>query len=128
MLAYGYNVPWMAYQNRVCKEAKETVAYLIKAEGKTILLLGSLGLDEATIYPMDVDLLILPFQGASDLITPSLEIIEMIKPKRIMLDHFDNTFPPISKKISLIEFKKWMDIDHPEIKVVKPKYKKTVHL
>ncbi|MDO4977982.1 MAG: MBL fold metallo-hydrolase [Eubacteriales bacterium] len=128
MIKYGYNIPWLMHQNRVCKEKKETISYLIRAEGKSILLMGSLGIDPSTVYPIGVDLLILPFQGASDLITPSLEIIEKIKPKRIMLDHFDNTFPPISNKISLMELKKWMDIDHPDIKVVKPKYKKTVHL
>ncbi|MDO4977156.1 MAG: MBL fold metallo-hydrolase [Eubacteriales bacterium] len=128
MLEYAYNIPWVVYQNQTCKENGETVSYLIKAEGKTVFILGSLGLDDNTIYPTGVDLLILPFQGSSDLITPSMEVIKRIQPERIMLDHFDNTFPPISNQISLIELKKWMTIDHPGIKVVKPKYKKTVHL
>lgn len=128
MISYCYNLPWNAVSMIKFPENGETVAYLIKAEGKRILLLGSLGLDPEETYPSDVDLLILPFQGASDLITPTMEILEKIRPKRLMIDHYDDAFPPISNNIPLWELKKWMRVDHPEIKVVKPKYKKTVHL
>lgn len=128
MIAYGYNIPWILYQNSLCKENGETVSYVVRAENKTILILGSLGLAPEVAYPTKVDLLILPFQGASDLITPSLDVIEKIQPKRIMFDHFDNSFPPISNKISLAEMKKWLKYEYPKIKAVKPKYKKAVHL
>lgn len=128
MLRYFYNLPWLLYQNNLCQENGETLAYVMKAEEKTILLLGSLGMDPNAVYPGEVDLLILPFQGASDLVTPSLEIIEKIRPKRILVDHFDDTFPPISNTISLDQLKKRMAADHPDIEVIVPKYKSAVHL
>lgn len=128
MIQYGYNLPWHALQFPTCPEKKETVSFHIQAEGKDILILGSLGIDYSESYPEKVDLLILPFQGASDLITPALEIIETIKPKRILLDHFDDAFPPISNTVPLWELKKWLKIDYPLIKVVKPKYRKRIKL
>lgn len=82
-----------------CKEKQETMGYLIEAEGKKIFAMGSLNLDTETEYPTDMDYLLLPYQGASDLLTPAIEVIAKLKPKAVLLDHYDDTFPPISNLI-----------------------------
>lgn len=99
MLRYIGNLPRIAVQNRVCAENGETVAFLIEAEGKRALVLGSLGLDLATDYPVGVDLLALPYQGTSDLLTPALAIIDRLRPRAVMPDHWDDAFPPVSNHI-----------------------------
>ena len=93
------NLPGILRSVLACKEKGETVAYLIEAEGKRIFLLGSLSYIPEQEYPTDVDALILPYQGTSDLLTPARELIGLTKPKHVILDHFDDTFPPISADI-----------------------------
>lgn len=128
LLRYCYNLPFLFYANRKFQEGGETVAFDIKAEGKELLLLGSLSLAEDETYPQDVDLLILPYQGNNDLEREAMKIIERIRPKRILLSHFDNAFPPMSRNVDTRPFKKLMDEKYPDIPVVKPKAEKAVHL
>ena len=109
-------------------EKGETAAYQIEAEGKRILLLGSMELDPDTVYPENADLLILPYQGKENMAEAAMEIVERLKPARILLDHFDDAFPPVSEEVDTRPFKKAMDERHPEIKVVKPKAGKPVTL
>lgn len=58
--------------------------------------MGSMNLDPDTDYPTDADILVLPLQGRSDLDTYGLALAERLKPRQILLDHYDNTFPPLS--------------------------------
>ena len=122
------NIPFLLYANHEFKEGNETVAYEIRAEGRTILLLGSLALAEEEPYPEHADLLILPYQGNNDLEREAAKIIERLQPRRILLSHFDNAFPPISRTVDISKFKKMMEERWPQIKVVKPTYGKTITL
>lgn len=107
-------------------ENGETVVYEIFCEGRRILLLGSMALDENYSYPTGADLLILPFQGQSDPGAAALRIVERLRPRRILLDHFDDAFPPISCRVDTRAFKRRMDSSFPFIKVVKPAVGKPV--
>ncbi len=110
------------------RENGETLIYQIEAGGKAILVLGSLSLDEQTEYPKQVDMLVLPYQGASDLVTPALRIIEQISPKTVLLDHFDDAFPPISTRVDTRPLKKALAERFPDLPVVKPTAGKAVTL
>ena len=99
MLRYRKNLFHLGKLNRTCKERGETVGYLIEAEGKKVFLLGSLGLDRDTIYKEGADLLILPYQGRHDLLDPAISVIMKLRPKKVLVDHFDDTFPPLSKNV-----------------------------
>jgi L-ascorbate metabolism protein UlaG (beta-lactamase superfamily) len=105
-------------ENKNYKEAGETVVYEISAADKQILLLGSLNLDNDTEYPKGVDLLILPFQGRSDITKYAINIIEKLQPKKILLDHFDDTFPPISSTVDTRVFLKLMKEKYPVTRVI----------
>ena len=100
MFRYAYNLPYIYKENRVCKENQETVAYYLEGDRK-ILVFGSMGYDSEVIYPKKVDVLILPYQGSSHLKQLADELITMIEPKAVMVDHFDDAFPPISKDVKI---------------------------
>lgn len=78
-------------------DAKEDVlAFEIQAEGKTLFLMGTANLREDISYPKHMDLLIFPYQGRNDMAEYSLSLLERLQPKAVMLDHFDDAFPPVS--------------------------------
>jgi L-ascorbate metabolism protein UlaG (beta-lactamase superfamily) len=118
IIAYRKNVVFLSTENKICIEAGETVVYDIYSAKEHILLLGSLNLDEDTEYPKGVDLLILPFQGRSDISSYALPFIERLRPKKVLLDHFDDTFPPISSVVDTGLFVKLMADKHPDIPVI----------
>lgn len=125
MIRHWKNLTLLGKMNRICRERGETVGYLIEAEGKRIFLLGSLGLDPGTAYPEGTDLLILPYQGASNLLTPALEVIRRLKPKAVLLDHFDDTFPPLSADIDPGELERALS---GKIPLIVPERKKGIEL
>lgn len=85
-------------------EKGEILMYEVSCGEKRIQVLGSLGLDENTDYPTDADILILPFQGRSDLDEYALGIVRRLKPRAVLLDHYDNAFPPVSDDIHTENF------------------------
>ena len=94
--------------NRAYPENGETLMYEIEAEGKRIQLMGSMGMAEGVEYPTGADLLILPFQGTGDPARTVAPIVERLKPKRILLDHYDDAFPPMSATIKTRAFEEKM--------------------
>lgn len=128
VLRYFPNFLLLFLKNHSYPEGKETLAFHIECNGKKILVLGSLGLDERENYPKNVDMLVLPYQGASDLITPTLAVIRQIKPRTLLLDHFDDAFPPISRQIDTKPLKKALAEHFPGLPVVKPTAGKPVTL
>lgn len=95
---------WLWRLNKRYPENGETAFYEIHAGGRRIQLMGSMGLDEQTDYPADADLLILPFQGTGDPAKTVAPIITALNPKRILLDHYDDAFPPLSSQIRTEDF------------------------
>ena len=90
--------------HRRYEENGETLFYEIEAEGKRIHLMGSMGLDLNTMYPTGADVMILPFQGTSCPARTVAPIITKLQPKMIYLDHYDDTFPPMSSHINTLDF------------------------
>ena len=95
------NLPTIIRENRICRENDETVFYQIEAEGKSVSLMGSLNLREEIAYPENADLLILPYNGWEDNFPPAVGAIRRLKPKRVLLDHYDDTFPPVTRPLDL---------------------------
>ncbi len=95
------NLPFIIKENRLCRESDETVFYQIEVEGKSISLMGSMNIREDIVYPQNADLLILPYNGWEDNFTPAVDVIERLKPQRVLLDHYDDTFPPLTGKMDL---------------------------
>ena len=96
---YIGNIPFIIRENRACDENGETVFYIIRSGGKTIQLMGSLNLQPCEDYGKNADLLILPYNGWEDNFPPACRVIDRLKPKRVLLDHYDITFPPVTRYI-----------------------------
>lgn len=128
ILRYFPNFLSLLFRNHAYAEGDETLAYLIETGGKKILVLGSLALREETEYPKYVDMLVLPYQGATDLVSAALAILARIEPRTVLLDHFDDAFPPISQCIDTKPLKKALAEHYPELPVVKPTAGKSITL
>lgn len=107
-------------------EGGQTYLYEVRTEGKRVLIMGSLGLAEGVRYPEGADLLVLPYQGSAHLETDALAVVERLKPKRIVLDHFDDAFPPITSPVETGSFLSLMAERHPELPVLIPQVKTPV--
>jgi L-ascorbate metabolism protein UlaG (beta-lactamase superfamily) len=95
------NLPQLARDNRACPENDESVFYTVEAGGKTVCLMGSLNLREEVDYPTGADLLILPYNGWDDCFPPAVSAIGRLSPRRVALDHYDDTFPPLTMPVDL---------------------------
>lgn len=128
MIRYAGNLPFLFWANRTFKEAGEIVAFDVKAERREILILGSLALDPQETYPEGVDVLVLPYQGNNDLPARAREVLSRLRPRRVVLSHFDNAFPPMSRDVDLRPLKKMMEEEFPQIRVVRPAAGKPIRL
>ena len=91
-----------------CREKKESLCYLVEAYGKRILILGSLSLAKNSAYPLGVDLALFPYQGSDQLCSIAKRIFQTIRPKAVLLTHFDDTFPPFSTEIDTTDFEHYL--------------------
>lgn len=76
----------------------------ISSGGKRAVVLGSAGMDENTIYPDGADLLVFPYQGRTRMHMYIKKFLRVFNPKSVMLDHFDNAFPPFTHQVSTKKF------------------------
>ena len=96
-----WNLPHIVRHSRRCRENGETVFYQVEADGCTVALMGSLNLRDDVDYPEGADLLVLPYNGWEDNFPPAVQVIQRLKPKRVVLDHYDDSFPPLTMPLDL---------------------------
>lgn len=89
---------------KLYEENGEMLFYEIKAEGKRIQIMGSMGMDPETVYPEGADLLIMALQGRADQDDYAMQFVKKLKPKEIMLYHIDDSFPPMSSEVDTLGF------------------------
>jgi len=87
-------------------ENGEILFYQVTDGASRVQIMGSLGLDRGTDYPTGADLLVLPFQGRSDLADYALPLVERLAPRAVLLDHWDDAFPPMTREIDTAPFAK----------------------
>ena len=104
---YRLNLFRFLREHLSCPEKDESLLYEIEADGKRVFLLGSLNLREEIEYPTGCDLLILPYNGWEDNLPPAQSVIQRLKPKRVVLDHYDDTFPPLTMPLDLDPIIEW---------------------
>ena len=96
-----WNAPWLLKEYKACQEKDETVFYEIEADGKTAAHMGSMNLRDEITYPTGADVLLLPYNGWEDNFPPAVRTIDRLKPKKVLLHHYDDTFPPVSSPVDL---------------------------
>ncbi|MCF0259478.1 MAG: MBL fold metallo-hydrolase [Erysipelotrichaceae bacterium] len=87
-------------RSRIFSISEDDVFGFEVTEGnKSIFLIGSGALRDDIEYPVHPDVFILAYQGRSDLDVWSERLIRRISPAETMLFHYDDAFPPISKRV-----------------------------
>ena len=117
-----------AYLNHKMPEGGEIVAYEIEAHGKKVFLTGSFREYPGEVYPDDIDLLILANGGSIFVPEKTKDFISKYRPKKIFVDHFDNSFPPVTREVSVERLRKTVKKNHPEIEFIIPEICKAVEL
>lgn len=106
--------------HRAYPEKGETLIYEVSYADTLLTVMGSLALAEDERYTQNPDLLVLPYQGQTHLQQPALAVVEKLMPRAVLLDHFDNSFPPISRTIDPSPFINLMAQRHPQIRIIVP--------
>ena len=109
-----------AYLNHKMPENGEIVAYEITNGDKRIFLTGSFRDTPSVTYPENVDLLVLANGGSVFVPEKSAAFIEKYRPKAILVDHFDDAFPPVTRNVSVKRLQQTVARNHPEIRFIVP--------
>ena len=100
---------------------RDVLAFEVTNALRSVFLLGSANCCGDVAYPMNMDLLIYPYQGRSDMQTYSVQFLDRFMPRRVMLDHFDDAFPPITAQMDCTPFVRQTRLSHPDIQMLVPK-------
>ena len=98
---------------RALPENGEIVAFELTAEGKTVFLMGSFGVNEGAEYPVRPSLFVFPFSGNSMIPQTSAALLERMRPQNILFDHFDDSFPPLTKRMDVESFCRQLAASYP---------------
>ncbi len=99
---------------------KEIVMYDIENEGKHILLTGSFGYFHDIPYPHNPDLFVLANGGSVFVPEVTKSFIAHIKPKKVLVDHFDDAFPPLTRYVDVKRLKHTIEKNNPGTEVIIP--------
>ena len=119
---------WQFYQNHFMPEGGEIVAYEIDNHGKKIFLTGSFREHPDGKYPENADMFILAHGGTVFMPENTKKFIARYRPKKILVDHFDDAFPPLTRTVDVSRLKKTVNKNHPEIEFIIPEINKAVEL
>ena len=118
----------LAYLNRKMPEKGEIVAYEIARGEKRIFLTGSFRDTPGVSYPKNVDLLVLANGGSVFMPEKSAGFLEKYQPKAVLVDHFDNAFPPVTRTVSVKRLQKTIAKNHPEMRFIVPEICKAIEV
>ncbi len=106
-------------------ENGEIVSFEIASEGKTVLLLGSYGFVPDETYAENADLMVFPFSGNSGVAQLAAPDLRRLRPKRLFFDHFDDAFPPLTKRMDVEGYLETLKKDLPGAEAIIPAEEKT---
>ena len=101
-------------------ERGEIVIYEIRCEGKTLTVMGSFGMDTAETYAASPDVLVLPYNGSTRIPALAKTPLEKLRPKMVFFDHYDNAFPPLTRRMDVEAFEARLRREHPEVRTLIP--------
>ena len=118
----------IVFINRKMPVGGEFVAFEIEAEGKKVFLTGSFREHPDGGYPKDADLFVLANGGSVFIPEKTRDFIEKYSPKKILVNHFDDAFPPLTRPVSVKRLKKTIKRKHPDIEFIIPDICKEIEL
>lgn len=112
------------YKNITFPQNNEIICFDIKCDGKRILSMGSLGTVPNEKYPNECDLFVLPLGGRIAIYDTAAPIISSVNPKKIILTHYDNAFPPLTRRSDAEGIRDRILNDYAGVEVIIPEEKK----
>lgn len=101
-------------------ERGEIVIYEITCDGKRLTVMGSFGVDKRTAYTPNPDVLVLPYNGSTRIPALAEAPIRALQPKTVFFDHYDNAFPPLTRRMDVEGYEKRLNAAFPEIRTLVP--------
>ncbi len=96
----------------------EVLGWLIEAEGKTLLHLGSACM--SWIPDRRVDAFLVPVQGRTDICAVAAALVDRVRPALVIPHHHDDFYPPLSRYIDLEPFLTEVRLRRPGIRIRVP--------
>ena len=100
---------------------RDVLAFEVSSAQRSVFLLGSANCCDDVDYPKHMDLLVYPYQGRSDMETYSMQFLDRFSPRCVMLDHFDDAFPPVSSQMNCAPFLERVRQRCPGMKIFEPR-------
>ena len=119
---------WMLRQAGRLPEGSEIVIYEVSAEGKTALIMGSYGIDAMTVYPKNPDVMVFPYAGNTNIASIAAGCVAAIRPKTIVFDHFDDAFPPLTRRMDVEGYCALLRTMYPDMRLVIPREQISVEI
>jgi len=96
----------------------EVLGWLVQAEGKALLHLGSACM--GWVPDRRVDAFLVPVQGRTDICSVAVDLVDRVRPVAVIPHHHDDFYPPLSQCIDLEPFLSEMGKRYPGTKVRVP--------
>lgn len=80
----------------------EVLGWLLEVEGKKLFELGSACMRWEP--EGDIDVFMVPVQGRTDICEVAADLVDRVKPRKVIPHHFDDFYPPLSQEIELAPF------------------------
>ena len=112
---------YLEYLNVKFPENKENLGFLVECGSKTVFIMGSFGTVPDEVYPKNCDMFVLPFGGCTKVPELTAPFIADMLPRKVLITHYDNSFPPATRRVDAEGLKARIEKDHPDIEAIIPK-------
>jgi len=116
-----FKAVWMISSGITLPEKGEILIYEVRCDGKLLTVMGSFGIDKNTEYTKEPDLLVFPYNGSTKIPSLAVKPLTDIKPKSVFFDHYDNAFPPLTRRMDVEGYEKRVNREFPDIRTVIPR-------
>lgn len=89
---------------------------------KTLYLMGSANIYQPDVRPEKIDMLVYPFQGLrlKKMFPHSIDILGYFPAPKVLFDHWDNAFPPVTTTMELDKFLPMCEETYPDTHFIVP--------
>ena len=119
---------WMISSGVTLPEKGEILIYEVRCDGKLVTIMGSFGTDKNTAYAEEPDLLVFPYNGSTRIPALAGKPLSRIRPKTVLFDHYDNAFPPLTRRMDVEGYEKRLNREFPNIRTVITKEREAFEL
>lgn len=101
-------------------EKGEILIFEIRCDGKTVTVMGSFGVDRRVTYREAPDVLVLPYNGSTKIPALADAPLKEIRPKLVFFDHYDDAFPPLTRRMDVENYEQRLRKDFPDLQTLIP--------